>query len=255
MSKWFQITLFILISSFVFSEVHCSLFSREKPAQIRLVIPEGLKELKLDIPVKIHNKINNSTQVENALSNQNTSTIRNKLMNNLQQQITPALEKVRGFFTTNKYKKLTILGVGSGAFGYFYLLYKLKSDALFLSKKSLWSQWEFKKTLSELLAIEENVLIRTLLYDIEEKYTQIDFIEDFSTPLSVFLKDVEKEAKRLERYLWWGKNLERLHLEKLFQVDTKLVLQTQERLDRLAFLKNKIWGWISKRNVESLVGA
>lgn len=153
------------------------------------------------------------------------------------------------FYDNNKRRIWLIVAGMTGVSAYLYLFIKLKKDSWFLSRRDLWSYWRSEKSLGELFEMDEEELVRQILFDIQTKYTKIEEVENFSAPLSVFFRELDKERKKLTNYVWWAKKIQCMHLSKLFLLDWQIVTVAEERLRRLAFLRSRIWNWISGKKV------
>ena len=151
-----------------------------------------------------------------------------------------------------KSKKFWLCTIGASSLAlYGYMFYKLKSLEIFLTKSDLWSFWKNERSFTEIASMLEKDFIEQLLLDIQVRYTSVRLINDFSTPLSAFFKSVDLEIQNLELYLWLCKKVKLLHLVKIFPINEKIIQSGQERLNKLAFLKNKTWTWISRQKVFS----
>jgi|GEM_PF-48688 glycerate dehydrogenase len=188
--------------------------------------------------------VDNRTNVSSSAASFLESRIGNKI------DLKNVVKGVGDGFLKHKYKILTTLGISSCSFSYLYFLYQLKSDSVYLADKDLWSKWNGSKKLSEFFTMDNNELIEELLLDIQVKYTDVENVGDFSLPFTSFFQAVEEEEKKLSRYAKHHKIINRLKLEKAFQLDENLITEIDNRLDRLSFLKTKLWQWLSAKKIQ-----
>ncbi|HBS48546.1 TPA: hypothetical protein DEO28_01430 [Candidatus Dependentiae bacterium] len=130
---------------------------------------------------------------------------------------------------------------------YLLVLYKLKKAEWVLGKTDLWSFWKSEKNIFELASMNEKEFIELLLFEIQAKYTSINAVNDYSTPLGLFFKNIDLEVENIEMYVWLSSKIKQLHLTKIFPIDEKIILGSADRINKLTFLRSKIWNWISKQ--------
>jgi len=154
----------------------------------------------------------------------------------------------RGFISScfaNKFK----LALGSAALLYCYVFYRLKKMEWSLLRDHCWSLWKNQLSLQELYMINNHDLIKDLLVAIQGRYTNVHNLDDFNTPLTFFVRDIDDEGRMLTSYEKTVRWLERLRLRRLFSINTTLIEQAAPRRERLNYLKGRVWSWISENKV------
>lgn len=139
---------------------------------------------------------------------------------------------------------------GSLATSYAYITYRLKSLEHTLIHTDAWSQWR-KGSMSELYSTPDAELARDLLFAIQRKYTTLSSIEDFNTPLIMFMKEIQKEEKMLGDYLKLVKRLEMFRVSSYFSINHSLVESISCRKDKLAYLQSRLWNWLSEHKLNA----
>lgn len=120
-----------------------------------------------------------------------------------------------------------------------------------LANPQWWSQWHRTKAMTELYSLPQKTLAKQLLSDIQHTYTRLSNPLDFTTPLVSFVRDLEAEIKYLNLYKSLVKNIELCKLNKVIWFDSKLLEETPERLNRLAYIKSTFFTWLIDHKIET----
>lgn len=129
---------------------------------------------------------------------------------------------------------------------YSYLHYKLFSLQYALSKDTNWSRWNNAVPLEELFALPQKQLGEIIIKETQRRYTNIENPDDFVTPLVTFIREVDRERELLQLYTTLCVWIRRLYLAKISWINVALETQCQERLQRLAYIKNVFLIWIAE---------
>lgn len=129
--------------------------------------------------------------------------------------------------------------------GYVFLHYRLYVLKRALVNPENWSLWNRIVPLVELLEMSQSAVADTLAREVQRRYTSIDNPNDFVTPMTSFLRDLEKERAILEDYRNLCSWLKSFCISKLCWYDEGLLTECTERLQRLAYLKSIFINWIT----------
>jgi hypothetical protein len=142
------------------------------------------------------------------------------------------------------------LSLGGIAALYAWLCYETLSGASYLGKSILWSSWKRETVLSALQAMPQEDITRELLMDIQKRYTSIEKPTEFMLPLIHFLYDIDIELKMLTRYHHLGTWISKTKASYIIPFDVYRFNTAQERLARLAFIKNLFLSWAANYKIE-----
>lgn len=115
-----------------------------------------------------------------------------------------------------------------------------------LGKIKCWSQSQSNKKLEDIYQIPQNTLSEQLLGQIQKIYMQLDNPTGFSQPITLFIKDIEKEQKILEEYNRIVNWAHRLYLRPVLFYDKDLVAEIPDRLHRIIYFKNCFLNWLAE---------
>ena len=145
--------------------------------------------------------------------------------------------------------KCMSLVYGTGAFYIAvnaYLLYLQKR----LQAMDNWSLWNKQLSLEELGAMGPQALAEALLHEVQERYTTINALEDFSEPLVTFLKAVEVEENLLHAYNRLCSLCKRAGIAKVMWIDEQVHASYVARLKRLVYLKSIFGHWMASYKID-----
>ncbi len=129
-----------------------------------------------------------------------------------------------------------------------YLRVRFLTNALLA--KGQWSSWKRKTSLPDMIATPEHELQGELFKLINRKYSEGYKDGDVFMPLFTFIDAVDLECDQLLCYQWWYEVLSAVRLENLFGIKGKIIRDTENRLERLEFLRALVVSWIMQAEVE-----
>jgi len=171
--------------------------------------------------------------------------------------------------------------------GYIWVNYRLFQLRTYLQDPQRWSFWKSNFSLSQLLELPQKDLAHELILDVRRRYgaESAHDITSLSTPITSFLQSLEEETNALEKYLmianalikidtfeqqcvhalsgwipkFYGFSLSfiisfiasKCAIKTFFYLDEKLMNSIQERLSKLAYLKNIFTHWVTEFKVRS----
>lgn len=185
------------------------------------------------------------------------------------------VSKVTSYFSPQKraiaYKALVA--------GYIYINYRLFRLQSYLSNSKRWYFWKHDIPLAQLIAIPQADLAQDLIDAVNHRYTSSLSTETLSAPLAEFMKDLEEETGMLNSYqtitnillkvddiecqcldscckyaskaFGFSSSLvisciaSKLRIKTLFYLDDALMNAIQDRLSRVAYLKNIFIRWLA----------
>lgn len=156
-----------------------------------------------------------------------------------------SLHSFASYCSENKFK-ISCYGLAAA---YCYIFYRLKKLEYALCNDHSWSLWKKQQSLQELYMINDDELINDLLIAIQGRYTNLHNLDDFNTPLTFFIKDVDQEGRSLTLYIKLARRLSMFKIGKLFSINKKLLEEAAQRKERLNYLKSRIWNWVSAHKV------
>jgi len=188
--------------------------------------------------------------LENSNTLENMSIVKNKPILENKSDITTCaitsdgnsqgyLNKTKGFW--KKYKYHIILSSVAGSYG--AILFLLSKGHLYLSKENKWSSWPKNKAFQEVLELPQQELAELLLQNIQTKYKNEKNKIDFISPMATFINEVEKEKRTIIFYTRLYTFLKKMHLINLFPVSNRYFENTNEKLQRLSYIKNVFLSW------------
>lgn len=117
-----------------------------------------------------------------------------------------------------------------------------------INKPDLWACWKQHLSYEELCAIPNKQLENDLLFTIQH-YINAKNPTDSITPFVRFVAALEYEVALLNRYIWIGQWLNRLHIMRLFPIDDMRIKQAEQKLHRLHFVKHIFLSWAATYNI------
>ena len=140
-------------------------------------------------------------------------------------------------------KKHILIGITTGlAISYIYIysiLYKAKQV---MTSKHSWCNWKHPLTFSQILQTPRKELVEELLNDIQTRYQNIKNPTDYVFPMNTFLKELQKEQRRLKRYQKTMKILKKTTCIRIFFVKDLSPL-IESRLEKLTYLNSLFFDW------------
>jgi len=137
-------------------------------------------------------------------------------------------------------------------------LLALHNGNQYVKNHQLWSLWKQEKNLEQLMQLPQQDLLYGLIVEIQKRYVNTKYPVDFISPLSDFMKELEKEKNKLLFYAKLHKILYKSYLLYLFPIKTDNFAKINDLLARLSFIRDIFLNWIAKYNVEQssgLIGA
>lgn len=141
-------------------------------------------------------------------------------------------------------KKKILLGTLSAS--YIYTWYTMLRLSYALSSAHCWSSWQESTPFEQLIAQPQQQLAQSLLLAIQKAYTTVNNFDDFLSPLTFFMQDVDRELQQLKKLIQLHTWLNYLRIGWLFPAQQTLMAKAQEKCHRLIYLKNIIITWASE---------
>lgn len=190
---------------------------------------------------------NESSQLASQVQdNQLKQSMRNELRVQLLLMIAQISKNVQEFAKKKKdeflsfYKDHKTIVIGSFiTFIYVTILLRIKYLELKLSNKQSWFQWKGDIALKDLIEADNNRLVSELLIGIRDRY-KAEEREKFFLAIVEFFNDVERESKLLGEYFKFCSLLKKMKVGRLFFINEELFNNANERMGRLAFLKDRL---------------
>lgn len=171
--------------------------------------------------------------------------------------------KTKDFYLKNK-KYIIPLAIISSYIG---VCLTLKAGQYYIEKDDLWSNWQpIKSNNTDLQSrdftninlmsqennsqINQKEIIKLLLIEIQSRYTDYNKPLDILSPLSDFMKNIEKEKNKLTAYLNFYNFLETTRLVKIFPINTSIFLKIKSKLSQLLFIRNIFFTWLYMYKIE-----
>lgn len=213
--------------------------------------------------VNVHNTNNNNNNNSNQQNQHNDPKIHNSIahvcsyiipsfiMKKIQNKELSAAKTQENLITLRNFIiKYLILNQYKIIFGSCFTAYgslwgNLLLSAYYVAQDHGWANWKNNIAFEMLRAIPQQELGKELLYAIQKKYQSPTNLTDFLTPLMLFLKDIEKEKKKLNKFLNTHKLIKAIYLKRIFPTQENLIKKTQERIMRLDYLKDVFLHWIT----------
>lgn len=186
-------------------------------------------------PINVHTSAHASSESQ--------ATTITKHLQQLHAYLRPIKEGMRvpsflNFF--HKRPKLsTIVGIYS-----LISLWLIKTNHL-MNNSDSWCQWKKEYPLTALGALDQSVLTKQLLNNIQHRYLSTANPTDPITPCSRFITTLQGEQKIIQRYITLTTWLSRFWLKKIFPYNSNKVQQAKNALARLAFLHALFVDWAS----------
>ncbi len=131
---------------------------------------------------------------------------------------------------------------------YTYLfIYTLKTK-YFLHNKTCWHNWKKELSFEQLCTLPAADISYTLLHHVQSRYMNHQNPTDHVTPLAQFMNAIEAEMKKLTQYIFIGKWLTRLKLSIVLPINQSSILVSQQKLQRLHFIKHLFVESIASQN-------
>lgn len=127
-----------------------------------------------------------------------------------------------------------------------YLLYLQKQ----IQAADNWSLWKQELSAQELNALAPETLADILLHELQERYTTVNSLENFSEPLVVFFSAIEAEEKYLRSYQWFCWWCKKFFIAKIMWIDEPLLAACTPRLKRLAYIKKVFVQWMARYKIK-----
>lgn len=124
-----------------------------------------------------------------------------------------------------------------------------------INKPDLWACWKQHLSYEELCGISNKQLEDDLLFTIQQHYLNAKNPTDSITPFVRFVAALEYEVALLNRYIWIGQWLNRLHIMRLFPIDDARIKQAEQKLHRLHFVKHIFLSWAATYNIGQIHAA
>ncbi len=191
----------------------------------------------------------------NVTPTQNTTTS-NSTVNTTQTETKTAVEtetKVQSYLKSCTHYTTQLLSQGiaykyylAAALGlsfYVYLCYQCTQGNIFLAQDTLWSCFKQELPFEALRTFNKADLTEELLYTLHTRYLTAKDPLNALQPMTLFLQDLETEAKRLHSYQRLYSWIKLLHISSLFPAKATLYDTIDTKLQRLAFIKHLFVSW------------
>lgn len=195
--------------------------------------------------------LDNQTNVQQQSHLTNSSTTIQNIFNQARDQAQEYTYGIFSWIAQNKTKSAAY----TAALGYGYVWYKLLSLNYALLQRASWSHWHNTLTLEELLAQPQQEVATDLLTAIQRQYTIPEQFDDLIGPLILFVRDVDTEIAQLRQLVHLHTWIDRLRMSFLFPKQSALLESSQDKINRLTYLKNLLLNWVSQHKVTRLASA
>lgn len=124
-----------------------------------------------------------------------------------------------------------------------------------IDQADAWSCWKQHLSYEELCTIPNKQLEEDLLFTVQHQYMNQKNPTDSITPFVRFVSAIEYEVAILNRYIWLGSWLKRLHIMRLFPMSDDRIKQAEQKLQRLHFVKHIFLSWAATYNIGQIHAA
>lgn len=142
-----------------------------------------------------------------------------------------------------------LVGMACAAVGITLFLRSFARLQATLQKNDAWAHWKHDVGLSS--TKYDGTLTHELLHEIQVRYMRLHAITDFMGPIRSFMADSAKEKDDLQRYARYARWLQNCGL--YCCVDTELVTQTDERIERIETLRALCVHWLAKTKLDPVL--
>ena len=153
--------------------------------------------------------------------------------------------------TLSSISKVKII-FGASLLSYAAILYSIHKSSSPAKQNNGWGSWRRELSFDELLAIPQKKIGEEITMAAQRKYLNPSNPADPVTPLVTFCHDVDEEIRNLQKYLSYSKWLRKIYLHKIFFLKDCDLLNANERINRLIYLKNTFITWSAQQNLERL---
>ncbi|KKP28577.1 MAG: hypothetical protein UR12_C0017G0005 [candidate division TM6 bacterium GW2011_GWF2_30_66] len=148
---------------------------------------------------------------------------------------------IKDFYSKNKQYIIPATIISS----YANICLILKIGNNYIENENNWSNWQNKNK------IAPEKLTELLLIEIQKRYTNYKNPLDFLSPLSIFIKTIEKEKNILTFYSKFYNFLKTTRLLKIFPINTNNFLSIKQKLENLQFISDKFFTWLAQYKLET----
>jgi hypothetical protein len=141
------------------------------------------------------------------------------------------------------------LAVGAGLLAVSVCMRSFTKLQAALQKPDAWAHWKHTVPLARHMMNEQ--LSYELLHEIQVRYMKLHAVADFMGPVRTFMQDVRDEIGFLRRYRRQARLLQNCGL--YVMVDSELVLQIDERIERLEALRLICLHWLAKTKLDPVL--
>lgn len=121
-----------------------------------------------------------------------------------------------------------------------------------LANTTSWASWKSDVSLDELKALDQAVLTKELLRDIQKRHTSAEKPADALLPFITFLSTIDTEIDQINRYRSLHFWIETCHASWLFPLNERRFASASNRLERLWFVKNLFLSWAADYKLSNL---
>lgn len=137
------------------------------------------------------------------------------------------------FLSKNNYKSTVVI---SSAIGIYSLwLYVINNFKNYLEDSNLWSCWKGELSIEKFIEIPQEKMAKMIFEEISSKYENK---ENFAFSITQFIKEIENEKNKLILYSKIYNFIKKYYLIKLIPLDTRPFEIINEKIERLAYIKN-----------------
>ncbi len=195
------------------------------------------------------NQNNNNQSASSATVNEVITSIKKINWPHPQDYAKGAYGSLKHYLQTTilQHKIRTCLIIMGSAYAFTYA--QLAHSAYKLDSSDSWTLWKRSYTLEELLGMPQLELAQELLIAVQKRYSTVDDLYDFITPLVSFINHTDHEIKLCKKFLNLHSWIKWTRLTFLFPTHEQLKAQAHEKINRLAYLKSLLLNWLSEHKI------
>lgn len=127
-----------------------------------------------------------------------------------------------------------------------YLLFRTNNS---IEKSLRWGLWKETMSVEQLKYVSQKKLSKELVFSIQERYQVRDNLTDFLTPFVAFFKEIDQEIMAIEKLIKLTRIIKVCRALRFFPVHHDILI-LQQRLERLAYLKELLLHWITDYKIQ-----
>lgn len=199
-------------------------------------------------------KVITSTNTTVTVISKAFSSVQSRISNFLQQhniqltKLSPSelAQSAQTFIKLNKKR------IAFGAFigTYICVSAALLADNHYLNRSDLWAAWKKHMSAGELQECPQHELQQSLRETILNRY--LTHSKDRLSSYMEFMKAVDRENRRISRYIWLAQIVKRSRLMRIFPTNDTKIKRAKRKKKRLAFVKHVFISWAAQQNFEKV---